>query len=68
MDTSYPVMVNGEWISWTPLPGLDPSLGREVCLAAATKYVEMKIAGKPEDKCHAAAEQVAFKLQYGVKY
>ncbi len=68
MDTSYPVMIQGGWISWTPLPGLDPSLGREICLAAAAKYAEMKLAGKPEDKCHAAAEKLAFELQYSVKY
>lgn len=68
MQKSWIGFANAQWFEWTPLPGLDPSLGEKAMWLAAAKYADRKAKGRPERECQNAAEKVAFEYHYNVKY
>ena len=58
----------GEWYTWKPLPGLDPSLNDSVMWIGAAIYAKEKADGKPEAYCQIEAEKGVFQVRYRVKF
>ena len=53
---------------WTPLPGLDSSLGEKALRIGAAEYARAISGGMSEEKSHQIAERAAFEIQYRVKF
>jgi hypothetical protein len=68
MNQEWTAQSGGEWHTWKPLLGLDPSLGETAMWMGAAVYAKMKAAGKPETICQQEAEKAAFQNQYRVRY
>ena len=68
MNTSWPTIQGTRILVWTPLPGLDPSLGEDAMWIGAAAFADAAAQGKPEAECHIAAEAAAYKQQYRVSY
>ena len=68
MNTSWPTIQGARILVWTPLPGLDPSLGEDAMWIGAAAFAAAVAQGKPEAECHIAAECAAYKQQYRVSY
>jgi len=68
MSTSWPTILGTRIVVWTPLPGLDPSLGENAMWIGAAAFANSISQGKPEAECHVAAEVAAYKQQYRVSY
>lgn len=68
MNTSWPIIHGTRIIVWSPLPGLDPSLGENALWIGAATYADALAQGKPEAECHILAEAAAYKQQYRVSY
>jgi hypothetical protein len=68
MNTSWPTIKGTRILVWTPLPGLDPSLGEDAMWIGAAAFADAVAQGKPEAECHIAAEVAAYKQQYRVSY
>lgn len=68
MNTSWPIIQGARILVWTPLPGLDPSLGEDAMWIGAAAFANAVAQGKPEAECHIAAEAAAYKQQYRVSY
>ncbi len=60
--------VEGRIVSWTPLPGLDPTLGERVLQLGAMAYGRAKHLGKPEEVAQQEAERVMYRMTYQIKY
>jgi hypothetical protein len=67
-NNAWPIFVENSWISWKPLPGMDPGLGEAAMWIGAAHYAKHKSAGYREKECHAAAEKAAFTHQYRCAY
>jgi len=65
---SYPVIVQGKWWTWVPLPGLDPGLEESVYRLGAAKWATARTEGKPEKVAQQEAERLMFETTYGVRY
>jgi hypothetical protein len=63
-----PAFVDGQWISWKPLPGLDISMGENALLIGATVYARSIVGGLSEVKAQQMAEIAAFQYHYRVVY
>ena len=61
---NYPAFTGLTWIVWTPLPGLDSSLGEHALRVAAVEYARALTDGMSEVKSHQMAEKVAFEVHY----
>ena len=68
MDSSWPTVWGARIVVWSPLPGLDPSLGEDAMRIGAAAFTAAQAQGKPEAECHVAAEVAAYKQQYRVSY
>ena len=68
MNQEWIAQSGGEWYTWKPTPGLDPSLGEAAMWMGAAIYANLKSSGKPEAVCQQEAEKAAFKVQYRVRY
>jgi hypothetical protein len=68
MDASWSTLWGARIVVWTPLPGLDPSLGEDAMRIGAVAFAEAEAQGKPEAECHVAAEAAAYKQHYRVSY
>ena len=54
---TYPAFAGGKWIVWTPLPGLDVSLGERAMLVGAAVYAQcISEKGMSEEKSHQLAK------------
>ncbi len=60
--------VQGKWIEWKPLPGLDKSLGEKVLMIASRAYAEARLKGESEGNAQQIAEELAFKIHYQCMY
>lgn len=60
--------VEGRVIVWTPLPGMDASLGERAMRKGAAAYAIALVAGKPEEVAQQEAEKVVYQVQFGVQY
>lgn len=65
---SWPVIVQGKWWTWVPLPGLDPGLEESVYRLGAAKWATARSEGKPEKVAQQEAERLMFETTYGVYY
>ena len=65
---NYPAFTGSTWIVWTPLPGLDSSLGEKALRIGAAEYARAVAGGMSEEKSHQVAERAAFEVQYHVKF
>jgi len=65
---NYPAFTGVTWIVWTPLPGLDSSLGEKALRIAAAEYARALSEGLSEERSHQVAERAAFEIQYRVKF
>lgn len=68
MNTSWSTIQATRIVVWTPLPGLDPSLGEDAMWIGAAAFAAAQAQGRPEAECHIAAETAAYKQHYGVTY
>ncbi len=68
MKSEWLAQYGGEWYTWKPLPGLDPSLNDATMWIGAAFYAKEKASGKPEAQCQIEAEMAIFKIQYRVNY
>jgi hypothetical protein len=68
MKTEWLAQHAGEWYSWKPLSGLDPSLSNSAMWIGAAIFAKEKAAGKPEAYCQMEAEKSAFRFYYRVRY
>ena len=64
----YPTFTGSTWIVWTPLPGLDSSLGERALRIGAAEYARVLAGGMSEEKSHQVAEKEAFEIHYRVKF
>jgi hypothetical protein len=64
----HSAFVDGQWIQWKPLPGLDISMGENALLIGATVYARSIIGGLSEVKAQQLAEGAAFQYHYRVVY
>jgi len=64
----FPVFINGKWLSWKPLPGLDISMGVVSFRVAAYVYVQNKLEGMSEYRAHQLAEKTLFEYYYRIRY
>lgn len=60
MEPIY-VLWDGQWISYTPLQGMDPSFSKSALQIAAAVYAKALAEGKGQLEAHQAAEAAAFK-------
>ena len=65
---TFPVIVQGKWWTWVPLPGLDPGLEESVYRLGAAKWATARSEGKPEKVAQQEAERLMFETRYGVTY
>jgi hypothetical protein len=68
MKTEWLAQHGGEWFTWKPLPGVEPSLSESSMWIGASVYAKEKAAGKPEDYCQIEAEKAMFTISFRVKY
>jgi len=68
MDASWSTLWGARIVVWTPLPGLDPSLGEDAMRIGAVAFAAAQAQGKPEAECHVIAEAAAYKQHYRVSY
>ena len=64
----FPVFLDGSWIVWKPLPGLDINMGKVSFRIAACVYAQKVKGGMSEYKAHQLAEQVLFEYYYRIRY
>jgi|UniRef100_A0A6C0HF09 hypothetical protein len=64
----FPVFINNLWYSWTPVPGIDSTIGILSLQVAAVVYVQSILQGTSEDKAQQLAEKTAFTHHYRVTY
>ncbi len=68
MNTQWVAQFNGKVYTWTPRPGMDPSVGEQGMRIGASVYAAAKTAGKPEVTAHQEAEKAAYNMQFRVSY
>lgn len=64
----FPVLIDGSWITWKPLPGLHINMGQVSYRIAAYVYAQKKLEGVPELRAHQCAEKALFEYYYRIKY
>ena len=60
--------IGGKIITWTPLPGLDPTLGDKALQVGAMVYGTAIHQGKPEEVAQQEAEKAMYQMVYGIRY
>lgn len=63
-----PAFVRGTWVSWTPRPGLDPTVSQRMKLVGAMVYAHARTSGKSEEEAHEEAERSLYESVYGCSY
>jgi hypothetical protein len=64
----FPVFINNQWYTWTPLPGIDATIGKQSLQVAAVVYVQSIQQRMSEETAQQLAEKAAFEHHYRVSY
>jgi hypothetical protein len=62
-QTSVQIMMNGKWVVYTPLEGIDPTFTSHQLYIGGLVYVHSLEQGKPYLEAHCAAEAAMFQQQ-----